>query len=154
MTATSADQLERVAVERLVPNPDNPRTVHDGYAELAASIQAVGLQQPLIVEPVGGGDQLIVVAGHRSVPMSGRRLPDDWMARARCRGLSHLFVPADPDDHDAGMAAAICEDCPVLDECTDFAIFDFPVDVPYIVLAGMTTPRRRALRQHLTEVPA
>ncbi len=54
-----------VRVDSIVPNPNQPRTRFDDDAlrSLAASIEEVGMLQPLIVRPRGGGYEL--VAGER-----------------------------------------------------------------------------------------
>lgn len=68
-------------VDRLVPAPDNPRRDPGDLSELAASIRAVGLLEPLIVaEEASAGDGYVVVAGHRR------------LAAARLAGL--VAVPA------------------------------------------------------------
>jgi ParB family transcriptional regulator, chromosome partitioning protein len=55
----------RLPIERLVPNPDQPRRHFDdtALAELAASIREKGVIQPLIVRPKG--EQFEIVAGER-----------------------------------------------------------------------------------------
>jgi ParB family chromosome partitioning protein len=56
-----------VAVELLVPNPDQPRRdfSEDSLADLAASIRQKGVIQPLIVRPRAGGEGYEIVAGER-----------------------------------------------------------------------------------------
>lgn len=56
---------QRLPVEKLVPNPDQPRRHFDeaALAELAASIREKGVIQPLIVRPKG--DVFEIVAGER-----------------------------------------------------------------------------------------
>lgn len=63
----AGQQLARVALADLHPDPNNPRDEVTDVAELAASIEQVGLLQPIIVrrEPVPGGERLVVVCGHR-----------------------------------------------------------------------------------------
>ena len=60
-----ADTL--VPVERLVPNPLQPRRDFPEAAlqDLAASLRQKGIIQPLIVRPVPGSDRLEIVAGER-----------------------------------------------------------------------------------------
>lgn len=59
------DQL--IPVERLVPNPNQPRREFSIAAleDLAASIRQKGVLQPLIVRPIDGTDQYEIVAGER-----------------------------------------------------------------------------------------
>lgn len=59
------DQM--VAVEKLVPNPDQPRRdfTPEALQDLAASIRQKGVLQPLIVRPVAGTDSYEIVAGER-----------------------------------------------------------------------------------------
>jgi ParB family chromosome partitioning protein len=64
-TPTEADTLVEVAVEEVEPNPNQPRKSFSSAAldELAASIKASGVIQPVIVRRQGSGYQL--VAGER-----------------------------------------------------------------------------------------
>lgn len=57
--------LAMIPVGLIHPNPDNPRKQLQGIAELAASIRAQGLIQPLVVQlrTTGAGYELI--SGHR-----------------------------------------------------------------------------------------
>ncbi|MBO4562879.1 MAG: ParB/RepB/Spo0J family partition protein [Clostridia bacterium] len=61
----SGECLAELPVRLIVPNPDQPRRTFDeaGIAELAKSIEHVGLIQPLIVRRAGRGYELI--AGER-----------------------------------------------------------------------------------------
>lgn len=62
-------QVAHWPVAQLRPNPLNPRSEmsDEGIAELAASIQAQGILQPLLVTPDG-----LVVAGHRRLAAAQR----------------------------------------------------------------------------------
>jgi ParB/RepB/Spo0J family partition protein len=57
-------EYTEVRLDQLVPNPDNPRETLGDLDELAASIDAIGVLQRLLVTPAGG-DQWMVVDGHR-----------------------------------------------------------------------------------------
>lgn len=64
--STRANQF--IPVERIVPNPDQPRRIfsQDSLDELAASIQEKGVIQPLILRPdPANQDQYQIVAGER-----------------------------------------------------------------------------------------
>ena len=80
MTDEDADEVREVAVDQITPNPKQPRTDMDeeGIAELADSVQKVGVLQPVIVRPYGDGYQII--AGERR-----------WRA-ARLAGLERVPV--------------------------------------------------------------
>jgi ParB family transcriptional regulator, chromosome partitioning protein len=80
-TPEQAPELRRIAVDLILPNPDQPRTRFDpqSISELAHSIETAGVVQPLIVRPLSSG-QYELVAGERR-----------WRA-AREAGLSE--VPA------------------------------------------------------------
>ena len=82
------DTAAEVPVDRLDPNPLQPRTVVDPVrlGELAASIEESGMVQPLLVRRAGGRYQII--AGERrwraaqqlglaTVPVTIRDVPDD-----------------------------------------------------------------------------
>lgn len=83
--------LLEIPVARLKPDPDNPRVDAGDVSELAASIQAAGLLQPIVARREL--DQYVIVAGHRRhlavkqlgwkmVPVLLRRemRPDDVLA--------------------------------------------------------------------------
>jgi ParB family chromosome partitioning protein len=59
------ERVEKIALSKLVPNPDQPRTVFDDEAleGLAASIREHGIVQPLVASPVG--NSYVIIAGER-----------------------------------------------------------------------------------------
>ncbi|HSX15487.1 MAG TPA: ParB/RepB/Spo0J family partition protein [Candidatus Saccharimonadales bacterium] len=59
------ERIQKIAVETLSPNPDQPRRVFDegALAEMADSIREFGIIQPLVVSPEGAGYHII--AGER-----------------------------------------------------------------------------------------
>lgn len=66
-SASEKRQGQSVAVERLVPNPNQPRRdfTPEALEDLSASIRQKGVLQPLIVRPVVGTDKFEIVAGER-----------------------------------------------------------------------------------------
>lgn len=58
---------QSVPVEKLIPNPLQPRRDFDpeALADLAASLRQKGVIQPLVVRPILGTDQYEIVAGER-----------------------------------------------------------------------------------------
>lgn len=56
-------ELRTVPVDEVYADPDNPREELDGIEDLAASIEQVGLLQPIVVRQ--DGDRLVIIAGHR-----------------------------------------------------------------------------------------
>jgi ParB family chromosome partitioning protein len=85
--------LEELPVESIVPNPRQPRQVfdEDSLAELAASIEAVGLLQPVVVRRTQGGRYELImgerrwracqVAGIDVIPAIVRHTSDDDLLR-------------------------------------------------------------------------
>src|SRR3954452_15889851 len=65
-TALDSGELRDLPVEAIEPNPDQPRTRfdEDALAALAASIEASGVVQPLLVRPLASGS-FEIVAGER-----------------------------------------------------------------------------------------
>ena len=59
----SSANVQAIALERIHPSPRNPRNRLENVDELAESIRAYGLLQPVVVRRVGDGFE--VVAGHR-----------------------------------------------------------------------------------------
>jgi ParB family transcriptional regulator, chromosome partitioning protein len=59
------ERIQKLPIERIKPNPDQPRTIFDeaALAELAASIKRYGVVQPLVASPAG--DDYILIAGER-----------------------------------------------------------------------------------------
>lgn len=58
-------QLRQIAIDQVVPDPDQPRRLFDkqALAELAASVKQHGVVQPLVV--IQDGQQFVIVAGER-----------------------------------------------------------------------------------------
>jgi ParB family chromosome partitioning protein len=85
--------LEELPVEMIVPNPRQPRQVFDddSLAELAASIEAVGLLQPVVVRPAPRGQYELImgerrwracqVAGIDVIPAIVKQTSDDDLLR-------------------------------------------------------------------------
>jgi len=61
----AADEVRMLPIRLIDPNPDQPRRSfnEEALAELAASIRAVGVIQPIIVAPTG--DRYRIIAGER-----------------------------------------------------------------------------------------
>ncbi|MEU0564185.1 ParB/RepB/Spo0J family partition protein [Nonomuraea sp. NPDC005983] len=85
--------FKEVTLTTIVPNPRQPRDVFDEERlhELAASIREVGLLQPIVVRPVGGGQYELIMgerrwrasklAGLEQVPAIVRNTQDDELLR-------------------------------------------------------------------------
>ena len=84
-----------IPVDRIEPNPDQPRMVFDAEAlhELAASIREHGVLQPILVRPLGE-NRYQLVAGERrwrasakrgiaTIPALVEELDDDTASRSR-----------------------------------------------------------------------
>lgn len=66
--ATGTDTTRRVAIEDLIPNPNQPRRSfgQEALEELAASIRTKGVIQPLVVRPIADQpDRFEIIAGER-----------------------------------------------------------------------------------------
>lgn len=63
----SGQQDQMVALEKLIPNPNQPRRefAEDALQDLADSIRRKGVLQPLIVRPIPETDTFEIVAGER-----------------------------------------------------------------------------------------
>jgi ParB family chromosome partitioning protein len=83
----SADKVEKIALERLIPNQYQPRQefADEQLQELAESIKEYGVLQPLIVTPHNDGYMIIAgerrwraskLAGQKTVPAIVRSLQD------------------------------------------------------------------------------
>lgn len=88
-----------VAVDRIVPNPHQPRTQMDEseLADLAASIREHGILQPLIVTQDAGSDHYILIAGERR-----------WRA-AQLAGLESVPVILRPATEQQRLELALIE---------------------------------------------
>ena len=64
--ATGSSSINDVALDRITPNPEQPRTTFDEEAldELAASIRELGIIQPLSLRKTGP-DSYQIIAGER-----------------------------------------------------------------------------------------
>lgn len=88
-TATSSDQRAELKIDLLQPGKYQPRTHMDEVTlkELAESIKAQGVLQPILVRPVSGGRYEIIagerrwraarIAGLNAVPVLVRAVPDN-----------------------------------------------------------------------------
>ena len=85
---TAGDAVALLALTQIQPNPHQPRRHFDpeALAELAASIRAQGVLQPVLVRPVGGGFELIAgerrfraahLAGLEKIPALVRTFSDE-----------------------------------------------------------------------------
>jgi ParB family chromosome partitioning protein len=86
-------RLEEIELDAIEPNPRQPREVFDAeaLAELVASIQAVGVLQPVVVRELGGGRFQLVMgerrwratreAGLSVIPAIVRETSDDALLR-------------------------------------------------------------------------
>src|SRR5260370_3975045 len=89
----------RVPIERLRPNPRNPRRnyAETEVAELAASMRERGIIQPIVVRPVhGAADSYEIIAGERR-----------WRAAQRAGMHVVPIVPLDVSDDEALQLAII-----------------------------------------------
>jgi ParB family chromosome partitioning protein len=109
---TRATGVRRVPVERIDPNPDQPRLAMDqeGLKELAASVKEHGVLQPILVRPLPAG-RYQVVAGERR-----------WRA-SRIAGLDTIPAMIEEIDDDTALEIALIEnlqreDLSPLDEAT------------------------------------
>lgn len=61
------ERIQKLAVQQLKANPDQPRQHFDKTAleQLAGSIKQYGVLQPLVVTPAKGSDGYIIIAGER-----------------------------------------------------------------------------------------
>ncbi len=119
-----AEGLVYVSIERIVPNPRQPRQVfdEDGLSALANSIKSAGLMQPIVVRQVSGSETFELIAGERR-----------WRA-AELAGLKQLpTLVRDIDDRTSAEWALIenlqREDLNPIDraEAFDRLVVDFDV---------------------------
>jgi ParB family chromosome partitioning protein len=90
-------EVRRLLLANIVPNPLQPRRVFtdDELEELATSIQANGLLQPLVVRPAPGAeDRYELIAGERRFRAMGRLGWDDTPALVREASDETLLVLA------------------------------------------------------------
>jgi ParB family transcriptional regulator, chromosome partitioning protein len=79
-----------VPIDRVVPNPRQPRQVfeQDALAELVHSVREVGLLQPVVVRPRGGGDFELIMGERR------------WRAATQAGLLEIPAIVRETDDAD------------------------------------------------------
>lgn len=90
--------VRSIAVDRIEPNPDQPRMTFDEAAleELAASVREHGVLQPVLVRPAGAG-RYQLVAGERR-----------WRA-SRIAGLPEVPAMIEEIDDETALEIAIIE---------------------------------------------
>jgi ParB/RepB/Spo0J family partition protein len=90
--------VRTIALDRIVPNPDQPRMVFDETSlhELSASVREHGILQPILVRPLPDG-QFQLIAGERR-----------WRA-SREAGLDTIPAIVEDIDDDTALEIAIIE---------------------------------------------
>ena len=82
-----------------------------------------------------------------------RQRGDDWREKAACADLfvdPEAFFPNDTDEKGIAAAKAICRECPVLQECRDWAIGAVG---DYGIFGGLTGDERKKIRRNSTRKP-
>lgn len=94
----AATTIRTIAVERVDPNPDNPRLSFDEESlnELAASITEHGVLQPILVRPIADG-RFQLIAGERR-----------WRA-SRIAGIAEIPAIVEEIDDQTALEIAIIE---------------------------------------------
>ena len=80
----------------------------------------------------------------------GSTAPLEVLTHAACKGSEHLMRAT--NDHRARRARNLCNSCPVLTPCREWALQD-PDPVPMHVAGGLTVRERRRLRNTRVTVP-
>ena len=76
--------------------------------------------------------------------MTAYELPPAWMLDATCRTVDpELWFP-DDDPWQAQAARRVCQSCPVVAECAEYAIHRY---IPFGIWGGMTADDRRDYRR-------
>ncbi len=97
-----------IPVERLTPNPDNPRKAFEGVEELATSIAERGLLQPLVVrrDPARPGAYVVIAGSRRLMAARIVQGSDEAEERARVAQLPCLVLE---ETEEAAFADALVE---------------------------------------------
>ncbi len=108
---SSFDRLSRallIPIERIAPMKDNPRQNFSKLDELADSIEAEGIIQPLIVrrDPDRAGHYMTVAGARRVMAANILRGHDDPQVRARVAALPCLVID---ESDDGALAKALAE---------------------------------------------
>jgi len=120
MKNVSRDTIKKIRVDQISPNPAQARIDFDkgGLVELAESIKATGLLQPIIVRPIGNRFQII--AGERR-----------WRAH-KLLGLSE--IDAIIRDSDNSMAESLIENI----QREDMSVFEEAAAFKRLLDTGIT----------------
>jgi WhiB family redox-sensing transcriptional regulator len=75
-----------------------------------------------------------------------------WYDQAACIGMGDLFFPETlsqgrPRNDASDEAIAICNVCPVIDDCAHYALAHSNADDPYGIWGGMTARQRQLKRR-------
>jgi ParB family chromosome partitioning protein len=65
LAATSRAIGKIISIDKIEPNPEQPRTEFGDLSELAASIKEKGVLEPLLVKPNGINGKYMIIAGER-----------------------------------------------------------------------------------------
>jgi hypothetical protein len=78
-------------------------------------------------------------------------MPEPWMTRAACKGLTDLFFPERHDPAAITYCRTVCDRCPVWSACLDWAMT--PAAPNDGIIAGYTPRERRQLRHDCPPSP-
>lgn len=137
-----------IPIENLYPNPANIRADLGDLSELAASIRAVGLLQPLVVTPRPRGGGFVVIDGHR-------RLGASKLAGARA--VPCMAAKAAEDDQQVALmlAAAMHKELAPLEQAEAFrSLRNRGLTVTEIARRTGYSPATVNARLALTSLPA
>ncbi|ORJ92597.1 hypothetical protein A6F55_23835 [Prescottella equi] len=150
-TTKTAPRFEHLALTSLVPHTGNVRASVGNVAELAASIKAQGVLQPLVVAPADTGKgKYVLIAGHRR------------HAAAKKAGLKQVpcFIREDLTDKADQLQAMLTEnlqraDLNAVEEGDAYqTLFDLKIDVKTIAARTGRTQKTIRERVKLAAAPA
>ncbi len=143
MSSTASETPITVPIDKVQPNPWNPNVVPEHILKaLAANIERVGFNQPILVRPLGNGEYEIVDGEHRytvakeaglqEIPVIVRNL-NDSEAKAQTVAMNKLRGEMEPADV-AALVKDIMGDIN-LEQLAEFTGYEFPELEALVALA-------------------
>ena len=121
-TPADGSDVLRIPVEMIAPNPFQPRQSfnQEGLEELAASIRALGLIQPITVRRIPGGRYQIISGErrYRACQMAGMTMVPAYVRDAGERGMLEMAIVENIQRQDLDPIESAMSYQRLIDECS------------------------------------
>ena len=114
--------VDEIDIDKIVPNPYQPRTVFDEEAleELSLSISKIGIVQPITVRLLEGGEKFELISGERrwrAAKMIGLKMIPAYVREANTQGMLEMAIVENIQREDLDVIEVAISFQQLIDEC-------------------------------------